>query len=58
MTHEEQVGQFANELASLVGRSIEEYDLPAASIVGVLHMQAHHTSQDAREQYEDQEESE
>lgn len=38
MTQKEQIDHFATELDALVDRFAEEYDLPYASVVGVLQL--------------------
>jgi hypothetical protein len=40
-TGSDQVEQFGNDLDRLVNRYAQEYDLPVAAIVGVLHFKIH-----------------
>jgi hypothetical protein len=40
MSDKEQIDHFANDLDALVKRYSEEYDIPYASVVGVLQMKA------------------
>ncbi len=52
MTQEEQTEAFAGELDKLIDRYCDEFDLPYAAVVGVMHFKTHLLMQDWHNSHE------